>query len=223
MIDGIHRVGDGGTALYLVRHGETDWNAQGRMQGHADIPLNETGMRQAEALAERLAADAEKWTALWTSDLKRALQTAEAIAIRTSLTMHPWKKLRERSLGELEGMPFEEVRRRFPGYLTGEVPMPGIETRAALRRRSMEALGELVRRYPGGRVLVVSHGAFINTALAYISGGRAGTGKTRIHNTSLSVFVWDGQEWQVPVINDVAHLQEEGAGGVGEPSELTGS
>lgn len=221
MIDHIYRVGDGGTALYLVRHGETDWNARGLMQGHADIPLNETGMRQAEALAERLAGGA--WTALWTSDLKRAVQTAEAIAVRTGLTIHPWKKLRERSLGELEGMSFEEVRQRFPTYLTGEVPLPGIESRAALRRRSMEALGELVRRYPGGRVLVVTHGAFINTALAYISGGRAGTGKTRLHNTSLSVFVWDGQGWQAPVINDVAHLQEEGAGGVAEASELTGS
>src|SRR5690606_25323523 len=147
------------------------------------------------------------WSALWTSDLTRARQTAGVIASRTGLEPIVWDQLRERSLGVLEGKSFEEVRREYPSYLTGEVPLPGVESRLALRRRAMAAIEHIANREGPGKILVVTHGAFINAVLAHVSQGRVGTGKTRLENSSLNVLVWDGGRWQAPVINDIRHLE----------------
>lgn len=195
----------GRTVLCLVRHGVTDWNAQGRMQGHTDIPLNEEGVQQAQAAAERLAAF--RWDGIWSSDLQRARRTAELIAARTGLPVTLWDQLRERRLGELEGKPFHEVRSAYPTYLTGEVDVPGVEPRSALQERALRALHTVAQRHPGQRVVVVSHGAFINAVLTRVSGGRLGSGITRLFNTSFTLFLWNGEGWDVPVVNDWRHLQ----------------
>lgn len=197
---------EGRTALFLIRHGATDWNIQGRMQGHADIPLNDLGWQQAEALARRLAG--HQWSALWTSDLVRARSTAERIAAYTGLEPVVWEQLRERSLGALEGKPFAEIREKYPTYLTGEVPMEGVETRRQLQARAMAAVERIAEKHRGGKVLVVTHGAFINALLTVVSNGEMGSGKTRLDNVSVNVFVRDGDRWDAPIVNDVRHLSE---------------
>src|SRR5690625_3879711 len=160
----------GRDVLCVVRHGETDWNVQQRMQGHTDIPLNAEGVRQAQAAAERLAAF--RWAALWSSDLQRAHRTAELIAARVGLEPKLWDQLRERNLGELEGKDFFAVRERYPEYLTGEVALPTVETRRGLQERALKSLNVLADRYRGQRIIVVTHGAFINSVLTVLSGGR---------------------------------------------------
>lgn len=194
----------GATLVCLVRHGATDWNEAGRLHGHTDIPLNETGVRQAEAVARRLAQ--ERWTALWTSDLRRAHRTAELIGQAIGLVPRVSVALRERHLGDLEGLTFAELRERFPGYPSADIPVPGVESRSQVRERAMSILDEFARRYPGGRIIAVSHGALINGALAAISGGEVGSGKTRLHNACINVVVRDGSGWRIETINDVSHL-----------------
>ena len=98
--------------LVLVRHGETDWNLSGRAQGHADIPLNDTGRAQAQAVARRLAGFAP--VRLWSSDLARASQTAEAIAATTGLTVELDSRLREYDVGERSGLTLDEAAEQFP-------------------------------------------------------------------------------------------------------------
>lgn len=193
------------TTLYLIRHGVTDWNIQGRLQGHSDIPLNELGVKQAEALARRLKDEA--WSAVWSSDLLRARQTAEPLLRYTGLSLRIDPQLRERNLGPLEGLTLEEVRRRFPGYPASDVPMPGVESRAQLRERAMAAVIRLAESHPGQRLLVVSHGAWINSVLSVVSGGELGSGKTRLANTSVNVLVWNGRDWELEVVNDTRHLE----------------
>src|SRR5215217_8566820 len=98
------------TELILLRHGETEWNALGLLQGHRDSPLSAEGLRQADALAARLAT--VSFSALYSSDLGRALQTAGRIAARTGHQVHADARLRERGLGVLEGLTREEANQR---------------------------------------------------------------------------------------------------------------
>jgi broad specificity phosphatase PhoE len=142
------------TTILLARHGETDWNAEGRVQGHTDRPLNETGIEQAHALAEELAG--ERIDAVYASDLSRALDTARAVAEPRGLSVTPLIGLRERNFGTWEGMLDEEIRERFPEADNG--PWGDDETPKQLKERVVEALLQIAEEHPGGQVLVVSHG-----------------------------------------------------------------
>ena len=102
------------THVYLVRHGETAWNRERRFQGHQDVPLSPAGLFQAERLAQRLKS--ETFDAVYSSDLKRAVQTAEIVARELALPVVTLKGLRERSMGEWEGLTQEEVAARFPDW-----------------------------------------------------------------------------------------------------------
>lgn len=135
------------TTLLLVRHGETDWNAERRWQGHADVPLNARGRAQAEALAEQLAAD--HIDAIYSSDLSRAYDTAAIVAARVGLPVIVEPDLREIDVGPLEGLTSDEAR-AFDGW-HGEP----VEAHA---ERIMRALTRIAGSHPGGRVLAVTHG-----------------------------------------------------------------
>ena len=134
------------TELLLVRHGETDWNAEGRLQGHTDRPLNEYGRRQARGLADELAG--EELDAIYSSDLARARETAEIVGERLGLPVVLDPDLREKSWGSWEGLTPAE---RHEIELVGE----STEEHAA---RTLRALRRIAERHPGGRVLVVTHG-----------------------------------------------------------------
>ena len=142
------------TTLLLVRHGETDWNAEGRLQGHTDRPLNDFGRRQAEALAERLAGDGID--AIYASDLSRARETAEIVGARLGLPVVLEPGLRERNWGTWEGLTGSE---RDRVEYVGEAP----EEHAA---RVLAAVRAIAERHPGRRVVVVTHGGSLRRVQA---------------------------------------------------------
>jgi len=139
------------TTLLLVRHGETDWNRAGIWQGWADPPLNESGRAQARALAEELRAT--PFDAVYTSDLRRAKETAEILAAAHGVPVHVDADLREIDVGSWSGLTREDIRRRFPD---GE--RPDGETHEQHAARVLAAVERIARDNRGRRVLVVSHG-----------------------------------------------------------------
>jgi probable phosphoglycerate mutase len=158
------------TRLVLVRHGQTAWNLEGRAQGHTDVCLDETGRAQAAALAPYVAAMAP--TALWSSDLARARETAAVLAAATGLDVRADRRLREFDAGERSGLTTAEFAQRFPaahaswqdGHITGHVP--GAETVAEVTARMVPALREIWEATPRGETsVVVAHGACLKVSL----------------------------------------------------------
>jgi broad specificity phosphatase PhoE len=154
------------TTILFVRHGETDWNRERRVQGHADRPLNETGRAQARELAARLAG--ESIDAIYSSDLARARETARIVSEPHRLGVTAIQDLRERHFGTWEGMTDDDVLARFPEAASGE--WGDGETQAEMDRRIAEALTRIAARHPGDRVLVVSHGGPMRSLLRRCSG-----------------------------------------------------
>jgi broad specificity phosphatase PhoE len=153
------------TTLLLVRHGETDWNREGRFQGHADPPLNDLGRRQAAAVAEQLARAGT--SAVYSSDLRRAFATATIVAARLGVTPHPHPGLREVDVGAWSGLTRDEIAERFPEsfqrWVAGGEP-PEWEARTDFVARVGTALLELAARHAGERLVVVGHGGTIRAA-----------------------------------------------------------
>ena len=149
--------------LYLVRHGETDWNRQRRIQGTTDIPLNATGREQAARTGALLAT--REWDTVVASPLSRAVETASIIAAEVGLPAPTTDdRLVERNYGEAEGLDFEELQRLFPD----DTPVPGREKRSAVAARAIEALMDIARRHPDEAVIVVSHGGLIRSVLRVV-------------------------------------------------------
>ena len=169
--------------LLLIRHGETDWNAEHRWQGHADVPLNARGREQAKALAEELAP--EGVDAIYASDLSRARDTAEIVGARLGVPVVVDPDLREIDVGGREGLTREEVAQRFPdGGWDGE-------TREQHAERVLRALHRIADRHPDGRVVVVGHGGTLRraqeAALVEVLGpiGNCATWAVRLRNGTL--------------------------------------
>lgn len=190
------------TIMYLVRHGETQWNQIRRIQGHSDIALNELGMRQAELVAGRFRR--EKIHAVYSSDLSRARETAAKIAENFSISVGTHPTLRERCYGQWEGLTYEEIRARFENQ---DEASCGIETFEDMQRRAVAALTELAAKHQNEAIVVVSHGGLINSFLHYVTAGEQGTGITRIDNTGISVFRYADRKWEVLQVNDTDHLE----------------
>lgn len=192
------------TYIALVRHGVTDWNYDGRAQGHTDIPLNAEGLRQAEAVAVRLAT--ERWNAVYSSDLGRAMATAQAICQRTGHSLIIEPRLRERSIGLAEGTTPVERQIRWPGVAWNS--LPGMETDEQVAGRAMAVLSELARRHEGGRLIVVAHGGIIGNFLRKITGGTTYVGVSR--NTGVSPVLFDGERFSLAGHPDHRHLLLDG-------------
>lgn len=146
--------------LYLVRHGETDWNLQRRIQGSTDVPLNDTGRAQAKRTGELLAS--RRWDAVVASPLSRAFDTASIIAAEVGLpepTTDP--RLVERAYGDAEGLEMSEVDRRYPG----ETHVRGREGREDVAARALDALMDIAEAHPDEDVIVVTHGGLIRAVL----------------------------------------------------------
>jgi 2,3-bisphosphoglycerate-dependent phosphoglycerate mutase len=150
--------------LLLARHGETDWNAEHRWQGHSDIPLNERGREQARALAEELVD--EVIAAIYTSDLLRAYETAKVVAERKGMDVIVDDALRETNLGVWEGLTSTEIEERYPDdwrvWRDGGVPAGrGGETPGEARERIVEAAHRIAAAHAGEQVLLVAHGGVL--------------------------------------------------------------
>jgi broad specificity phosphatase PhoE len=158
------------TTIVLVRHGETDWNRERRFQGHADTPLNEAGRLQAHELAELLRHEGA--SAIYTSPLRRASETARIVAERIGLDAQAHEALREIDVGDWQGLTVDDVRTRFPerADVAWHAGWPNGETYDELAARVIPALYELGRRHAGERVLGITHAGPIRAALSAATG-----------------------------------------------------
>jgi probable phosphoglycerate mutase len=202
------------THFILVRHGETLWNLEGRRQGQADSPLTPLGVAQARAIAHRLAGEGAD--ALYSSDLPRALLTAEQISAACGLPVVADAQLREKSFGVLEGLRPDEVLVRYPevaAHLERKSPdyaPPGGESLAAAQRRGIAALTGLARRHPGGRLIVVSHGALLGIFLRHVLGiSLSAPRRFALQNGSLSFVSHRAAEdaWFISAMGETSHLR----------------
>jgi alpha-ribazole phosphatase len=152
--------------LLLIRHGQTDWNLEQRFQGQSDIPLNDTGRGQAQALAERLAA--ERFDAIYSSDLKRATETAKIIC---KSEIRPDLRLREVNFGDWEGLTYNEIKAKCPAALAEweadifKNAPPNGETLESLSMRVQSLLDEFRAKHESQRVMVVAHGGALQTLI----------------------------------------------------------
>ena len=204
------------TELIVLRHGETAWNAEGRIQGHLDSPLNEEGLAQALLAADRLAR--ESFSHLYSSDLGRALQTVQPIADRSGRRVQVDAHLRERNLGAFQGLTGAQCERRFPDHYAHfrardpDHVMPGGESARHLYDRVSDFFTRLAHEHVGRRVVVVTHGGVLDALyrLAY----RLPLDRPRdfpIYNAGLNVVCWDAGQWQVHRWGDISHLTRDAA------------
>jgi probable phosphoglycerate mutase len=147
------------TSLLLVRHGQSEWNAEGRWQGQADPPLSQLGEMQAVAAAERL----DGIDAVWASDLVRAARTAELIAGQLAVEVVLDDRWRERHAGEWQGHTRDEIETAWPGYLDDGRRPPGWEPDAVVVERALDACRAMAAVHPGAGVVVVTHGGVVRT------------------------------------------------------------
>jgi broad specificity phosphatase PhoE len=203
-----------GTTLYLIRHGETDWNMEGRWQGHADVPLNEIGRRQAQLLAQHLAAEGVHFDAIYSSDLARAYQTAWEIgaAVRVAVQLLP--SLREIDLGTWSGLTYQEIRERYPIECKlleqgQDIPRGGAESMAAMQQRVVEAVDAIAGHHRGETLALVTHGGCIRAMLAHAEQhvGDSFVKYPHIGNTSISIVEIDGTRWHAKESNLMRHLE----------------
>ncbi len=200
------------TGLYLVRHGETDWNRANRCQGCIDIDLNEEGVKQAEAVAERLAG--EPIDIVFSSQLSRAVNTAAKIAEKHSLEVIKSKALNEIAFGEWEGLTFEEMRARtdynFSCWKTTPhlASFPGEGNLERVMQRSMDFITQIIKENEGKNIVVVSHGGILKTIiLGLLDIPLAAYNRFYMTNASLSFLTIDGERSYINFLNDANHLR----------------
>lgn len=198
------------TRLYLVRHGESTWNARRLWQGTADPPLSPTGIDQARRLALRLQSAG--LAALYSSPLQRAAHTARIVAEVCGLTPQLAEGWREISFGQWEGLPVEEVERRFSPLSAwwarpDLIPVPGGEPLEQARARVAAAVEEVIRAHPHTAVAVVAHGGVNRLALLLALGAPlASYGRIQQDNGCVNVLDAAGESIRVVVVNDTDHL-----------------
>ena len=194
--------------VVLVRHGATDWNLQGRCQGSTDRDLSEVGLRQAAQTSALLSG--EQFHAIYSSNLRRARQTAEVLSQPHNLPVMIEDGVRELDHGDLEGLTFNEIKNNYAEFLTrwrsepGELRVPGGERLSDVASRAWQGLNEIIRRHRGApAVLVVSHNFPILGILCRITGTPLNDYKTfHLDPCSVTRLKHDGMDgWQVTHVN----------------------
>lgn len=200
------------TDIILIRHGETLWNRERRMQGQTDTALSDIGRAQAGALGERLARTA--LAALYSSDLTRARDTAHAIAQRTGHDIVTDVRLRERRFGIFEGLTYGEMSVRHPEEWQRfqsrdpDYVIPGGECAREFNARCLDCLTEIAERHEGGHVVVVTHGLVLDALYRAAHGLTLDTPRpVPLLNASLNGFGYRERAWRMSFWGDVAHLE----------------
>ena len=203
---------------YLVRHGVTDWNREKRWQGHSDTPLNDEGREQAKRIGLRLSQIERPPQAVWSSDLSRAFDTAQAIATPLGIPVYTTPLLREMGLGEWEGLQEKDIiargdAERFARYKLspGEHRPPGGESLESALNRLKQVLGEIRERHPAGQIAVVGHGGSLRAMFADALDAPAATMlRFQLGNCSLSILedtkTDEGWVRRIQLLNDTSHL-----------------
>jgi len=204
------------TTILLIRHGETSWNAVRRLQGHTDIPLNDEGARQANALAQALAA--EQVDVLVSSDLQRAMQTAQAVADQyDGLDVQTDDQLRERCYGVFEGMLYADIEQQYPAEYALwqardiDAVMPAGEREAESFRqfyqRSTDGIAEWAQRHPGRTIAIVAHGGVLECAYRAAVGMSLDSPRDfQVKNASINRFTWTDGKLALTSWGEVDHL-----------------
>lgn len=188
------------TMVALIRHGSTPWNKEKRAQGSSDIPLDDRGRTEAEALAARLKD--ESWDVLYASPLLRAKQTAEIINEEIGLEIHFDSRLKEASGGQIEGTTEpERIKKWGENWRTLEL---GIERAESVVSRGTEFLSDVLIEHKGKNVLVISHGAWISHLLRSLDEGNLR--EEHMKNTSLSELVFREGRWNCDRFNCTLHI-----------------
>ena len=202
------------TCIILVRHGQTEWNRVERFRGRADVPLNETGLAQAEATGLRILGEWQP-SAVYSSPLSRAVRTAEAIAKHFDLPVIIHPRLADIDYGEWQGLSPDEVRDRWPAELHAwyhqpdEAIIPGGETLAQLRSRGMSAVSELSARHAEQTIVLVGH-TVINRIILL---GVLGLGNERFWHIkqdtcAINVFEAEKGDFVLVSLNDTCHMHD---------------
>ncbi|WP_379162390.1 histidine phosphatase family protein [Paenibacillus sp. sgz5001063] len=186
----------------LIRHGLTDWNAEGRIQGQSDIPLNDEGRRQAEMLGDRLLQETYRWDYCITSSLSRAAETGRIIAAKLGIPLlEPDERIRERAYGQVEGMTAVQREEKW-GKDWNQLSL-GQETDEQLQARALAFMEEIAARYPKKNILVISHGGFL--AQLYIALYKDKYSE-RLGNLSLTILEKNEKEWNPLLYNCTRHI-----------------
>jgi uncharacterized phosphatase len=189
------------TQICLVRHGQTDWNVQRKLQGKTDIPLNRVGRRQARECCNHLKESA--WDVLISSPLVRAKETAEIINEEIHLPIEEMEEFMERSFGDAEGLTMEE-RDRLYSYNQ----YPNQEVVEDFKARIIAGLKKINERFPTEKVLLVCHGAVIRMILSIFSGEEQEVTLPRLENGCLNTIHFEEGNWKIKEYNLVGHLSE---------------
>ena len=204
------------TSIVLIRHGETAWNAERRLQGHIDIALNAEGVRQAQALAGALAG--QHFDAIVSSDLQRAHQTAQALARAQVMPVHSDPALRERCFGGFEGLLYAEIEQRFPREFAawqardadGAMPSGArsAETFRQFYQRVIGAITRLAEQHRGQSLALVAHGGVLECAYRAALGLSLETPRNfNVLNASINRFTHADGKLSLVSWGEVAHLQ----------------
>lgn len=202
--------------ICLVRHGETAWNTERRLQGHIDIPLNDNGLAQAEATARSLARAGERFAALYCSDLQRARQTAAAVARAQGLDPAHDARLRERHYGVFQGLTYDEAAHHHPEHyrrFTAREPAFSFagegESLADFAARVHAALGDIANRHAGEAVAVVTHGGVLDIVHRLATGEPLETPRSfAIPNAALNWIEHTAGAWRLLAWADERHLRD---------------
>jgi probable phosphoglycerate mutase len=206
------------TRLIAIRHGETDWNAQARLQGQLDIDLNERGRAQAAALARALQS--EPIDAIYASDLRRAMDTALPLAQAAGVGVRALATLRERAFGYFEGMTYAEIEQRHPEEAVRwrrrdpEFAIGGGESLCGFQERCVSAVTGIASAHAAQTVAIVAHGGVLDAL--YRAATRIGVQAPRtweLGNAGINRLLWTPQGFAVVGWNDRGHLEE-----LGEPA-----
>ena len=205
------------TRIIAVRHGETAWNVDARIQGQLDIALNDTGRWQARRVGEALAS--EPITAVYSSDLGRAHETAQAVAEVTGIPVVADEGLRERSFGIFEGKTFDEIHETWPDHahnwrkrIPEWQPPDGGESLLELRERVTRTMQELAARHPGEQIVVVAHGGVLDTLYRVATGQEVNSPRTwELPNGAINRLLWTPEGFTLVGWSDTQHLDHEAA------------
>ena len=200
------------TRICMVRHGETAWNAEGRVQGQLDIPLNDVGRAQARATAEVLGG--EDFTAIYCSDLMRVRQTAEPSARKLALPVSYLPELRERHYGMFETLTYVEVREKFPEQYARfrdkdpDFDFQGGETLRGFNERSLKAVGDLIAKHQGEQILVFTHGGVLEMVYRHAKAvGLSSPRDFEIPNAGINWLEVTPSQWTVWAWAEIRHLE----------------
>lgn len=203
------------TRICFVRHGETNWNAERRMQGHIDIPLNANGISQAERLANALIRVKHSFDVIYSSDLERALHTANAVARALSLDVQITPRLRERNVGKLQGLLLSEAPVLLPEiwqrHIARELDhdLGGGESIRTFHQRMQNILELFLNEHRGQSVLAVSHGGSLDMIYRIVTQQALDAERVAVvPNTSLNWITHDGSTWSVECWANTSHLSE---------------